>query len=114
MPGKRITDKQYEIYMKNKNLKYTQEVAAAKAGFCERSGRNLEKLGYKPSQRPKKKGTRKDPLEGVWQEVLVPLLEQSPHLNCRTLLEYIQDEYPGKYSNSVLRTMQKRVKLNIV
>ena len=109
MPGKRITDIQYEVYMKNKNLAFNQEVAAAKAGFSERSGRNLEKLGCKPSQRPKKKWrTRKDPLEGVWNEVLVPLLEKSPYLNCRTLLEYIQDEYPGQYPDSVLRTLQKR------
>ena len=109
MPGKRITDKQYEVYMKFKNLEFNQEVAAAKAGFSERSGRNLEKLGCKPSQRPKKKWrTRKDPLEGVWEATLVPLLEQSPHLNCRTLLEHIQDEYPEKYPDSVLRTLQKR------
>ena len=35
MPGKRITDKQYEVYMKFKNLEFNQEVAAAKAGFSE-------------------------------------------------------------------------------
>ncbi len=55
-------------------------------------------------------GTRKDPLEAVWDSMLVPLLKERPALTPTTLLEMLQDKYPGQYPNSLRRTMQRRVR----
>lgn len=111
MPGKRITDHQYRNYMKAKKLGFTQTVSAAKAGFSVRSGRALEKLGTLPSQQKGKKWkTRKDPFEEVWDRMLVPLLKDKPGLLAITLLEYLQSLFPDQYPDTLLRTMQRRVK----
>lgn len=76
-----------------------QTVCAAKAGFSSRSGRNVERKSTLSSESRTKVATkRNDPLEKVWQEVLVPLLEQVPHLTSWTLLEHLQDRYPGSNS----------------
>jgi len=121
MPGKRITCQQYGLYMKFKKSGLNQNICAAKAGFSERSGRNLEKRrGVALSTRSKKMDKadrtdnkvdkrKNDPLEAAWQDVLLPLLEQIPNLTPRTLLEHLQDNHPGKYPDSALRTMQRRV-----
>lgn len=49
-----------------------------------------------------------DPLAGVWENELEPMLRQQPRLKPMTLFEYLQDRYPGKYPQ-VLRTLQRRV-----
>lgn len=40
----------------------------------------------------------------------MPLLEKEAQLTGLTLLEYLEDEHPGQYPYSVLRTLQRRVK----
>jgi hypothetical protein len=65
MPGQRITGD-------------TQVVAAAKAGFSERTARRLGSDPVMPSQRavkPKRR-TRAAPLEAVWDEEIVPMLRR--------------------------------------
>ena len=58
--------------------------------------------------------TRKDPLIDVWAQELVPLLESkfvvSPALLPATLFDYLCDNYPGRYDNKILRTLQRRIK----
>jgi len=43
LSGKRITQSQENIYMKNRQTGYSQETSAAKAGISIRSGRRIEK-----------------------------------------------------------------------
>ena len=50
------------------------------------------------------------PLIDVWQDELVPLLEANPELLPVTLLEYLDDKYPGRFSHCIHRTLQRRVK----
>jgi hypothetical protein len=89
----------------------TQVTSAVKAGFSERTGRTLEREGVAPSERRKKQGrTRKDPFAGVWTEVIVPLLEESPFLTGVILLEHLQELYPGMYPDRHLRCLQLRIK----
>jgi hypothetical protein len=112
MPGTRITPKQLEVYMTLREKGLNQTICTAKAGFSLRSGGNLERRGVLPigSKKSKSKGKRdNDPLEGVWESVLVPLLEQIPNLTSWTLLEYLQDQFPDKYPDSIIRTMQRRI-----
>lgn len=108
--GKRINFKQVQIYMKARESGCTQETAAAKGGFSERTGRRIEAGEHQPeSGRPRDWRTRKDPLAQVWDSELVPLLQRQPQLQAMTLFEYLQQKYPGKYGQSIMRTLQRRV-----
>lgn len=103
-----ITRQQARIYMTERNNEQTQKVAAAKAGISERTARRLDKAGS-GSKPPRHWRTRTDPFEGVWDEV-EGLLGQDDTLQALTLLEWLQDKYPGEYPDKLLRTLQRRVK----
>jgi hypothetical protein len=53
--------------------------------------------------------TRADPFAGVWEE-LVAALTARPERTAKDLLTDLQARYPGQYADSVLRTLQHRVK----
>jgi hypothetical protein len=96
--------------MKARESGWTQETAAAKGGISVRSGRRIEQGEHRPKRgRAHDWRTRTDPLAEVWESELVPMLERQPQLQALTLLEYLQQQYPGKYGRSVLRTLQRRV-----
>jgi hypothetical protein len=108
--GKRIGDHQVKIY-KQHRAKLGQEVAAAKTGISVRTARRLESTDKLPSQRGSRTWrTRADPFELVWQSEIVPLLEATPALTAMTLLEEIQRRHPGQYDDTLLRTLQRRVR----
>ena len=108
MPGSRITRNQEELYMKSRQKGLTQAAAAARTGISTRSGRSIEHQERKP--KPRHWRTRPDPLTTVWDEHLVPLLEREPELTGLTLLEYLQDTFPDQYDQTILRTLQRRVR----
>ena len=111
MPGKPINESQTRIYMSLRNQGKSQITAAAKAGICERSGRRIEKGEVGSGHKPKRHWrTRKDPFAEVWESEIVPMLFNTPDLQPKTLFEYLQDKYPGKYNNSKERTFQRKVK----
>ncbi len=110
MPGKKITDHQVHKYKQHRN-QLSQVAAAAKAGISERSARRIEGGEMLPSQKPARDWrTRKDPLAGVWDAEVVPLLRSDPLLNAVTLLEELQRRHPGHYDSGVLRTLQRRMR----
>lgn len=110
MAGKRIGDHQVVAYKKLRK-RFKQETAAAKAGVSIRSARRIEGAEGLPSQRQGRAWrTRADPFESVWQSEIVPLLEASPGLTAKTLLEEMQGRHPGLYDDSLLRTLQRRVR----
>ena len=110
MPGKRITDHQVNRY-KELRRQFRQEAAAAKVGVSVRSARRIEQTTTLPSQRRLRSSrTRIDPLAGVWETELVPLLRQTPALTAVTLLEELARRYPGRFEGRVLRTLQRRVR----
>jgi hypothetical protein len=111
MPGKRITDHQVHKYKQHRN-KLSQVASAAKAGISERSARRIEDAQSLPSQRPQRNWrTREDPLSAVWDSEVIPLLQSDARLNAVTLLEELQRRYPGQWDTSVLRTLQRRIRL---
>ena len=76
MPGKPINDQQARLYMEYRRT-LSQEAAAAKAGFSLSTGQRLEKDPRLPSQKKteRRRGRSKpDPLAGVWEADVVPLL----------------------------------------
>lgn len=111
MSGKHITDQQIRLYMTERKEGYTQCTAAAKAGISERSARRIDKGALETTPNPKRHWrTRNDPLSAVWESTLVPLLEANPALQPITLLEYLDDHYPGQFDSTILRTLQRRIK----
>lgn len=97
--------------MKSREEGRSQLASASRAGISERSAREIES-GRRRDPRAKQRDwrTRADPLAEVWEEQLLPLLEATPNLQPITLLEHLQDKWPDKYPDSLLRTLQRRVK----
>jgi hypothetical protein len=95
--------------MQSRQRGVSQTAAAAKSDISVRSGRRIEQ-GHHSAVTERHWRTRQDPLEAVWASELVPLLQQEPSLTGITLLEYLEDRYPGEYGNQHLRTLQRRVK----
>jgi len=110
MSGKAITPEQVKLFMKQRTEGETQQQASAKAGISERSGRRIDG-GILPKKKdPRHWRTRKDPFVDVWESEILPLLEKSPALAPITLFEDLQDRHPGRFSNVLKRTFQRRVK----
>jgi len=111
MPGLWINHRQVEVYMKSREKGYTQIASASRAGISERSGREIEHGRHQDARKKNRHWrTRPDPLAEVWESELLPLLEKTPNLQAITLLEYLQDQWPNRYPDSLLRTLQRRVK----
>lgn len=89
---------------------HSQVKSAAKAGISERSARRIEKGEHQTLHQPRQYLTRKDPLNGLFEQHLVPLLEKNPALQPVTLLDVLENEAPGQFDHSHLRTLQRRVK----
>ena len=53
--------------------------------------------------------TREDPFKEVWPDVLL-WLQTDPDTTAKDLFERLQVQYPGKYRDGQLRTLQRRVK----
>jgi hypothetical protein len=54
--------------------------------------------------------TRPDPFAEVWPAVY-ELLEENPGLQAKTIFEWLQRQYPGKFQDGQLRTFQRGVKI---
>src|SRR5437879_5971052 len=102
-----MTDLQVNKY-KQLRARHSQEAAAAKTGIGLRSGQRIEAVDVLPSQREARTWrTRSDPFERVWQSEVLPLLERAPTLMAVTVLEELQRREPGRFAESVLRTLQR-------
>ncbi len=110
MPGNRINNEQVKLYMSTRIKGCTQVTSAAKSGISERSGRRIENGRLVPKTKSRHWKTRTSLLEKAWESELTLLLEQMPHLLPMTLLEHLQEKYPGEYPDSLLRTLQRKVK----
>lgn len=110
MPGKKITDHQVRKFKEVRN-RATQEIAAAKSGMSARSARRIEEAKGLPSQVGARTWrTRSDPLAGVWDEEVVPLLESEPGLLGTTLFEELRRRHPERFEPGLVRTLQRRVR----
>lgn len=110
MSGQHITQQQRAIYMTNRQAGHTQQLSAAKAGLNTRTGRRIEKQPVSTQAKPRTWRTRNDPIKSIWEGELLPMLQAEPSLTGLTLWEYLDDNYPGIYPPSLLRTLQRRVK----
>ena len=55
--------------------------------------------------------TRPDPFDGVWEEEIEPLLRGDPTgtLKATTIIEWLEEQHPGRFSAAQLRTLQRRL-----
>jgi len=87
-------------------------LAAAKAAMSDKTARKYLDLAKLPSQVKLEHTwrTRKDPFVQHWQWVK-ELLQDNSGLEAKTIFAALQREFPGKYQDGQLRTLQRRIKL---
>jgi hypothetical protein len=84
-------------------------IAAAKAGFSTATAYRIEADPWLPSQKKKPRGRRRpDPLAGVWDSEIVPMLEAAPGIRAVAIFEEICRREPG-IALGVRRTLERRI-----
>jgi hypothetical protein len=109
-----LTDEQVKLYRKHLRAGKNQEIAAARAGTTAKTARKYE-VGPLPSQSKilRTWRTRQDPFrENHWKEIIEPLLlaDEKRKLQATTLLDELRKKHPEVYDESLLRTMQRRLR----
>jgi hypothetical protein len=85
--------------------------AAMKAGMDRKTARKYAAGGKLPSETTRSRDwrTRTDPFEAHWSEI-EERLRRTPELEAKTLFELLQAQYPERYADGQLRTLQRRVR----
>jgi transposase InsO family protein len=84
-------------------------VAAAKAGFSTATAYRIETDPRLPSQKTTPRGRRRpDPLAGIWEGEIVPMLEAAPGVRAVAIFEEISRRHP-ELAPGVRRTLERRV-----
>ena len=109
-----ITDQQVVLLRQKLMEGKTQQGAAASAAMSERSARKWQR-GSLPSESKRSRRrwrSRPDPFADVWDSDAVPLLLTDPdgELSATTILEWLDERYPGRFGSSQLRTLQRRIR----
>ena len=85
-------------------------LAAARAGFSPATGYRVLQDARLPSQRQAPRGRRRpDPLSGIFEEVVVPMLEAAPGLRPVAIFEELRRRYPDTEFGS-RRTLERRIR----
>jgi len=88
----------------------TPTAAAAKAGFSTATAYRLEADGRLPSQTKTTRSRRRpDPLAGIFDEEVVPMLERTPGLRSVTIFEELMRRHPA-LTAKIRRTLERRVR----
>jgi hypothetical protein len=107
-----VTDRQVRRLLKLLSEDKSLAAAADQASMDEKTARKYRRAGRLPSELKSAHAwkTRQDPFEAVWHEIQA-CLEESPALEAKTLFEWLQAKYPGRFADGQLRTLQRRVRL---
>ena len=108
-----VTDQQVRRLFTVQNKYEHQYQAADVAGISGKTAHKYLKNGKLPSQCKVEHTwpTRQDPFAEDWVFVEQMLEDTQATLEAKTLFEYLQRAYPGRYHNGQLRTLQRRVKV---
>lgn len=109
MSGTHITEKQVRLYMKFRK-DFTQEVAASKANISISSARRIENGRHQPKKAHRHWRTRPDPLEAIWENIVVPLLEQDHLITPVGVFDYLCESHSDQFPTSARRTLERRIK----
>jgi hypothetical protein len=81
-------------------------VSAAKAGISPATGYRLEDDPRLPSQKRMPRGRRRpDPLAGVWDGEIVPIMKAAPGIRAIAVLEEIRRRHP-EIGPGIRRTLE--------
>lgn len=90
--------------------KHSVPVAAAKSGFSASTGYRLEADPRLPSEKKTKRERRRpDPLEGIFVEEVVPMLQSAPGLRAVGIFRELRRRHP-ELDPSVRRTLERRIR----
>ena len=92
---------------------HPQRLAAAKAGFSERTGRRVETDCRLPPPQPADLRPRRatpDPFAGLWDTEIRPMLEAQPGLRPITLIEAMERRHPDHDWDRLRRSLERRVR----
>jgi hypothetical protein len=110
MPGRHTNNPQVRLYMRLRTDQ-TQAIAAIKAGLSVATARRIDHdprpLGAKKP--PRCYRTRPDPLGGLWEEEIVPLLQGAPGLRPITLFDELVRRHPDRIGPSLRRTLERHI-----
>lgn len=106
-----VTDQQVKRLRRLRQWKLSLEVAAAKAGMDAKTASKYLRDDRLPSEMKQKHQwrTRPDPFEEVWPELRERMVLE-PGLQAKTLFEYLQRSFPGRFGDGQLRTLQRHIK----
>ena len=108
-----VTDQQVMALRQKLMEGKSQQASAAASGMSVRTARTWRR-GKLPSDKKGKRRwrTRPDPFAGVWAEEVEPLLRSDVEgaLKATTILEWLDERHPGRFSVSQLRTLQRRLR----
>ena len=94
----------------SKRKVHSQVTAAAQAAISERSGRRIEsgqrQLG---PVKPRNYRTRTDPLEPLWESIIIPLLQRSGSITSVGIFDHLCEEYSDVFSPKLRRTLERRI-----
>ena len=108
MPGKHISDEQRRDFMDHLANGDPVEVAVCKSGLSRASGYNIVKEVKSGGKKPRAR-TRPDPLEGIFDSQVAPILKAVPNIRTVALWREITRLNP-QLDSSVKRTFQRRVR----
>lgn len=104
-PGRHVTDHQMRLYMKLRQ-NHPMTVAAANASISVATAYRIEKAPRLPSQKKPVRGRRRaDPLEGIFEEEIVPLLKTAPGIRLVAVFEEMMRRHP-ELSSGIRRTLE--------
>lgn len=106
-----ITNQQYRRLKLFMNKCKTIINTADKAGMSEKTARKYLKSNKLPEECKKEHNwqTKEDTFSLAWERIK-EMLELNSGLEAKTIFEFLQREEPGKYMDSQLRTLQRRIK----
>ena len=109
MPGRHITDRQMRLYMSLRST-HSPAVAAAKAGFSTAAAYRIEADPRPPAETRKPRERRRpDPLAGVWEDEILPMLKAAPGLRPVAIFEEVLRRHPNMGAG-VRRTLERRIR----
>jgi len=106
-----VTDQQIRRLYKLSNTEDTQEIAASKAGMDVKTARKYLRARRLPSEMKADRHwrTRQDGFSEVWP-MIREQIRTNPGLEAKTIFAALQRQYPERFSDGQLRTLQRRIK----
>jgi hypothetical protein len=110
MTGRHINDQWVRLYMRLR-FDHTQTTSAAEAGLSVATGRRTEGDPRLPSTKRQRRSyrTRPDPLAGLWDEEIVPMLQAAGGLRPISLFDELARRHPDRIGPSFRQTLERRV-----